>query len=117
MEINSDYPASFKKYVKVIFYEIEVIVFVFFILVIPLLFVNLHFIVSNPINNCKQIIIIPTWYGVTENDRIVPPEAQQMFAQQVNATVLSINSSHASPLSDPNEVAQLILNATKGSSK
>jgi pimeloyl-ACP methyl ester carboxylesterase len=60
---------------------------------------------------------LPTWYGVTENDRIVPPDAQHMFAKQTNATVLSINSSHASPLSHPNEVAQLILNATKGSSK
>ena len=61
---------------------------------------------------------LPTWYGVTENDRIVPPDAQRMFAKQINATtVLPINSSHASPLSHPNEVAQLILNATKGSSK
>ena len=57
---------------------------------------------------------LPTWYGVTENDRIVPPDAQHMFADQINATVLSINSSHASPLSHPNEVAQLILDATKG---
>ena len=57
---------------------------------------------------------LPTWYRVTENDRIVPPEAQHMFADQINATVLSINSSHASPLSHPNEVAQLILDATKG---
>ena len=56
---------------------------------------------------------LPTWYGVTENDRIVPPEAQHMFADQINATVLSINSSHASPLSHPNEVAQLILDATR----
>ena len=45
---------------------------------------------------------LPTWYGVTENDRIVPPDAQRMFAEQINATtVLPINSSHASPLSHP----------------
>lgn len=60
---------------------------------------------------------LPTWYGVTENDRIVPPDAQHMFAEQINATVLSINSSHASPLSHPNEVAQLILNATQRSTR
>jgi pimeloyl-ACP methyl ester carboxylesterase len=60
---------------------------------------------------------LPTWYGVTENDRIVPPDGQRMFAEQINATVLSINSSHASPLLHPNEVAQLILNATQGSNK
>jgi pimeloyl-ACP methyl ester carboxylesterase len=58
---------------------------------------------------------LPTWYGVSENDRIVPPDAQRIFAEQINATVQSINSSHASPLSHPNEVAQLILDATKGS--
>lgn len=57
---------------------------------------------------------LPTWYGVSENDRIVPPDAQHEFANQINATVLSINSSHASLLSHPNEVAQLILDATKG---
>ena len=51
---------------------------------------------------------------MTENDRIVPPDAQHMLASQINASVLSINSSHASPLSHPNEVAQLILDATKG---
>jgi pimeloyl-ACP methyl ester carboxylesterase len=56
---------------------------------------------------------LPTWYGVSENDRIVPPDAQHLFAKQINATVLSINSSHASPLSHPNEVAQLILDATE----
>ncbi|HZE78941.1 MAG TPA: alpha/beta hydrolase [Nitrososphaeraceae archaeon] len=57
---------------------------------------------------------LPTWYGVTENDRIVPPAAQHMFAKQINATTISLPSSHASPLSHPNEVAQLILNAAKG---
>jgi pimeloyl-ACP methyl ester carboxylesterase len=57
---------------------------------------------------------LPTWYGVTENDRIVPPDAQHLFANQINATVQSINSSHASPLSHPNEVAHLILEAAKG---
>jgi hypothetical protein len=57
---------------------------------------------------------LPTWYGVTETDRIVLPDAQHLFANQINATVQSINSSHASPLSHPNEVAQLILEAAKG---
>jgi pimeloyl-ACP methyl ester carboxylesterase len=60
---------------------------------------------------------LPSWYGVTENDRIVPPAAQHLFAKQIHATVVSINSSHASPLSHPNEVAQLILKATQGSKK
>ena len=64
MKINSDYPASFKKYVKVVFYEIEV-VFVMFIFVIPLLFVYLRFIISDSINNCKQVIITDFCYAMT----------------------------------------------------
>jgi pimeloyl-ACP methyl ester carboxylesterase len=57
---------------------------------------------------------LPTWYQVSENDHIIPPDAERMFAKQMNATTISLPSSHASPVSHPNEVAQLILNATKG---
>jgi pimeloyl-ACP methyl ester carboxylesterase len=57
---------------------------------------------------------LPSWYLVSENDSLIPPDAERMFAKQINATTISIPSSHASPLSHPNEVAQLILNATKG---
>lgn len=57
---------------------------------------------------------LPTWYQISENDRLIPPDAQRLFAKQMNATTISLPSSHASPVSHPNEVAQLILNATKG---
>jgi pimeloyl-ACP methyl ester carboxylesterase len=57
---------------------------------------------------------LPSWYQVSENDHAIPPDAERMFAKQINATTISLPSSHASPLSHPNEVAQLILNATKG---
>ena len=58
---------------------------------------------------------LPTWYQVSESDHIIPPDAERQFAQRMNATTISINSSHASPVSHPNEVAQLILDAAKGS--
>ena len=57
---------------------------------------------------------IPSWYQISENDRSIPPSLQHLFAKQINATTLSIPSSHASLVSHPNEIAQLILNATKG---
>jgi pimeloyl-ACP methyl ester carboxylesterase len=57
---------------------------------------------------------LPTWYQVSESDHIIPPDAQRQFAQQMNATTISVNASHASPVSHPDEIAQLILNATKG---
>jgi pimeloyl-ACP methyl ester carboxylesterase len=58
---------------------------------------------------------LPTWYQVSENDHMIPPDAERMFAKQMNATTISLPSSHASLVSHPNEIAQLILDATKGS--
>jgi pimeloyl-ACP methyl ester carboxylesterase len=58
---------------------------------------------------------LPTWYQVSEADQVIPPDAERMFAERINATTLSINSSHVAALSHPDEIAQFILNATKGS--
>jgi pimeloyl-ACP methyl ester carboxylesterase len=58
---------------------------------------------------------LPTWYQVSESDHIIPPDAQRQFAQQMNATTISVNASHASLVSHPDEIAQLILEAAKGS--
>jgi pimeloyl-ACP methyl ester carboxylesterase len=57
---------------------------------------------------------LPTWYQISENDRLIPPEIQRLYAERMNATTLSLNSSHTSLISHPNEVAELILNATEG---
>ena len=59
----------------------------------------------------------PTWYQVSENDRMIPPDTERMFAKQMNATTISFPASHVSYVSHPNEIAQLILNATKGINK
>src|SRR6185312_15520800 len=59
----------------------------------------------------------PTWYQVSEVDHIIPPDAERMFAKRMNATTISLNSSHASLVTHPAEIAQLILNATKGVTK
>jgi pimeloyl-ACP methyl ester carboxylesterase len=58
---------------------------------------------------------LPTWFEVSEGDHIIPPDVQRQFAQRMNATTISLNSSHASLVTHPDEIAQLILNATKGS--
>jgi pimeloyl-ACP methyl ester carboxylesterase len=57
---------------------------------------------------------LPTWYQISESDRVIPPDVQRMFAERMNATTLSLDASHASLISHPNEIAELILNATKG---
>jgi hypothetical protein len=58
-----------------------------------------------------------TWFEVSEGDHIIPPDVQRQFAQRVNATTISLNSSHASLVTHPDEIADLILNATKGVTK
>jgi pimeloyl-ACP methyl ester carboxylesterase len=57
---------------------------------------------------------LPTWYQISDADRMIPPDVQRTFAQQMNATTLILNASHASYVSHPNEIADFILNATKG---
>ena len=57
---------------------------------------------------------LPTWYQISTSDLMIPPAAQQKFAKQMNATTISINASHASYVSHPDEIAKLILDAAKG---
>ena len=72
---------------------------------------------SNFVEKCgppawKQL---PTWYQISTNDHMIPPDVQRMFAQRMNATTISLPASHASYVSHPNEIADFILNAAKGS--
>jgi pimeloyl-ACP methyl ester carboxylesterase len=60
---------------------------------------------------------LPTWFEVSEGDHIIPPDVQRNFAKRMNATTISLNSSHASLVTHPDEIAELILNATKGVTK
>jgi pimeloyl-ACP methyl ester carboxylesterase len=60
---------------------------------------------------------LPTWYEVSGNDRMIPPDAERMFAKQINATTITVNASHVAFVSHPDQIAGLILNATKGSTK
>jgi pimeloyl-ACP methyl ester carboxylesterase len=57
---------------------------------------------------------LPTWYQISDADRMIPPDVQRTFAQQMNATTVNLNASHASYVSHPTEIADFILNATKG---
>jgi pimeloyl-ACP methyl ester carboxylesterase len=56
---------------------------------------------------------LPTWYQISASDHLIPPEIQRTYAERMNATILSLNSSHMSQLSHPVEIADFILNATK----
>lgn len=56
----------------------------------------------------------PTYYAISANDLMVPPQAEGFFAQRMKATTVTLQSSHASPVSHPDEVAALIEQAAKG---
>ena len=60
---------------------------------------------------------LPTWYQISESDLMIPPAAQHNFAKQMNATTISINASHSSYISHPDDIAKLIIDAVKGSTK
>jgi pimeloyl-ACP methyl ester carboxylesterase len=54
---------------------------------------------------------LPTWYQVSESDHMIPPDVQRQFAQRMNATTISIDTSHSSYVAHPDEIAKLILDA------
>lgn len=56
----------------------------------------------------------PTWYLVTTQDRMIPPDAQRFMSGRANATVVETNASHAVYVSHPEPVAALIETAVKG---
>jgi hypothetical protein len=33
---------------------------------------------------------VPAWYEISENDRLIPPDIQRVYAERVNATTLSL---------------------------
>jgi pimeloyl-ACP methyl ester carboxylesterase len=55
----------------------------------------------------------PTFFLVSENDQMIPPQAEQLMAKRMGATVRTVASSHASMVSHPNEVAGIILLAAE----
>lgn len=54
----------------------------------------------------------PSWYLVSENDRIINPDLERFMANRIGAKeVVSIPSSHASLVAHPDEVVKLITDA------
>ena len=51
---------------------------------------------------------IPSWYLVSSNDQMIPPQAEEFMAKRMGATVRSVPASHASMVSHPKEVVEMI---------
>jgi pimeloyl-ACP methyl ester carboxylesterase len=58
----------------------------------------------------------PSWYLVTTEDRMIPPQAQRVMSQRANATVVETAASHSVYVSHPEAVAAIIEAADKGTS-
>ena len=57
---------------------------------------------------------VPSWYLVSTQDRAIQPDAERFMARRMGATTREIDSSHASPVSHPQEVFDLIVAASHG---
>lgn len=55
----------------------------------------------------------PSWFLITEDDQMVPPAAQHLFAKRMNATVTSLAGSHVSMVSHPDVVTSFIIKAAQ----
>src|SRR5260221_9871038 len=58
----------------------------------------------------------PTWYLLTTEDRMLPPDAQRLMSKRAGATVVEVKSSHAVYVSHPQAVAHIIEEAARGAS-
>jgi pimeloyl-ACP methyl ester carboxylesterase len=54
----------------------------------------------------------PSWYQVSAQDRMIPPETQRWMAERIHAReTIELDTSHASFATRPTEVLQLITDA------
>jgi len=56
---------------------------------------------------------LPSWYLVSAQDQTINPDLERWMAKRIHATTQEIPSSHASPVSHPGNVAEVILAAAK----
>ncbi|MDT4871427.1 hypothetical protein FQZ97_1065540 [compost metagenome] len=57
----------------------------------------------------------PSWYVVSNQDRMIQPDLQRAFAKKIGASVTQLDASHVPQQSRPAEVAKVIIQAVQGS--
>src|ERR1700731_5103642 len=55
-----------------------------------------------------------SWYLVTTEDKMIPPDAQRAMSKRAGSTVVEVKGSHAIYVSQPGAVAKLIEEAARG---
>jgi pimeloyl-ACP methyl ester carboxylesterase len=56
----------------------------------------------------------PSWYLVSTDDRMIPPDAQRAMSKRAGSTVVEAKGSHAIYVSQPRAVADLVAKAATG---
>jgi pimeloyl-ACP methyl ester carboxylesterase len=56
----------------------------------------------------------PSWYLVSTEDRMIPPDAQRAMSKRAGSIVVEVKGSHAVHVSQPQAVASIIVKAAKG---
>ena len=56
----------------------------------------------------------PSWYLVSTEDKMIPPDAQRMMSKRAGSTVVEVKGSHAVYVSQPQAVAHFIERAATG---
>jgi pimeloyl-ACP methyl ester carboxylesterase len=56
----------------------------------------------------------PSWYLVSTDDKMIPPDAQRSMSKRAGSTVVEVKGSHSVYVSQPQAVASLIEKAAKG---
>ena len=56
----------------------------------------------------------PSWYLVSTEDRMIPPDAQRAMSKRAGSTVAKVKGSHAVYVSQPQAVAAMITKAAHG---
>lgn len=59
---------------------------------------------------------IPSFALIPREDRAITPDQQRFMAQRAGATIREVKSSHVVMISNPNQVADLIIDAAEGTS-
>jgi pimeloyl-ACP methyl ester carboxylesterase len=55
----------------------------------------------------------PSWYLITTDDKMIPPDAQRAMSKRAHSTVIEVSGSHAVYVSQPSAVARLIEQAAQ----
>ena len=56
----------------------------------------------------------PSWYLVSTDDKMIPPDAQRAMSKRAGSTVVEVKGSHAVYVSQPRAVADIIAKAANG---